>query len=145
MMKHTIFMIVGSLLSLSAVSNATLIPRQSTPPNATQIEHAGYGLWLDGITVAGFIEHAGENAWSNNKLYQKFVTGAYNDHLDQYTQKQVLDNQLPPTTPLENANTTLATDGALQAMGDILQQLTTLQNHQQKQIQRLVTHVHRRR
>jgi hypothetical protein len=118
-MKYAAIAHLSTLLSLCSWTTAIAI-RRSTTPNADDIKTAVYAWRNDTGTVSEFLNNAGGRTFANNAAYHTAAVNAYNAELDELTHKKVLDNELPASSQLKQANKTLVADGTFQSVVDRL-------------------------
>ena len=139
-MKYNAIAHMSILLSLCSGIITVAIP-QTTTPNANDIKTAVYAWRADTGTVSEFLNNAGGRTFANNAAFHSAAVNAYNAELDELTHKQVLDNELPHTSQLEQANTTLVTDGTFQSVVDRLNLLQSLHYNQVNAIAKAVKQI----
>ena len=132
-MKYTAIAHMSILLSLCSGITAVAIQR-STAPNANDIKTAVYAWRADTGTVSEFLNNAGGRTFANNAAFHTAAVNAYNAELDELTHKKVLDNELPASSQLKQANTTLVADGTFQSVVNLLDSLKSLQYSQKNAI-----------
>ena len=139
-MKHSTFALVSTMLALCSGATALALP-QSTTPSANDIKGAVYAWRSDTGTVSTFLNNAAARSFSNNAAFHNAAVNAYNAEIDELTHKQVLDNELPPSSQLTQANQTLVADGTFQSVVDRLNTLKSLQYSQTKAIAKAVNQI----
>lgn len=123
----TLILLFGLMVSqILAFPSPSSKRSSSASREANQIKHAVFAWQQDTGIVSNFLNQAQARDFSGQAAYHHAASGALAAELNELVHKAVLDKDLPHTPEVENANTTLVTDGDFESVVQLLTDLTHL-------------------
>lgn len=128
-MKSTTFTVICGLLAGSALAGP--IEQRASSSLIKTIEDAVYKWRADTAFVSNFLNEAGARDFESQAAFHSAAIAAHAHELNEGVQKAVLDKDLPDTTEVKAANRALVTEGEVDAVVALLEDLTKLNYYKQ--------------